>query len=116
MSQNVQYACVQAAANLKDLNRHELKLFQQVIELENPDLFRWLTGQEKIPDEVWPPAWPVRKNVPLSHARIHATRTQMDNSVLRRLVEDLRGARVRDYSSRMPTCSSAFIYWMLCML
>ena len=26
--------------------------FQAIIDMENPDLFRWLTGQAPVPDEV----------------------------------------------------------------
>lgn len=58
----------QAASNLKSLDSAGLRQFQEVIELENPDLFRWLTGQEAVPEA-------------------------MDNAVLRTLVEDLRGTR-----------------------
>ena len=41
-----------AAQNLASLDHEQLKLFQQVIDLENPDLFQWLTGQAPVPAEV----------------------------------------------------------------
>ena len=42
----------QAAANLKTLAEPELHLYQEVIDMENPDLYRWMTGQAPIPAEV----------------------------------------------------------------
>ena len=41
-----------AAKNLGRLDEEQLKQFQQIIDLENPDLFQWLTGQAAIPDEL----------------------------------------------------------------
>jgi len=54
-----------AAANLKTLAEPELHLYQEVIDMENPDLYRWMTGQAPIPAEI-------------------------DNKVLHRLCDDLR--------------------------
>ena len=34
-----------------------MQLFQEVIDMENPDLFKWLTGQEPIPAEVCTLGW-----------------------------------------------------------
>ena len=42
----------QAAQNLQSLDAAELQQFQEVIDMENPDLFRWLTGQADVPAEV----------------------------------------------------------------
>ncbi len=69
---------VQAADNLQKLGPDELELFQQVIDMENPDLYRWLTGQEPVPDEI-------------------------DNHVLRTLCTDLRESMVRAALSRSRT-------------
>ena len=41
-----------AAQNLQSLDAAELQQFQEVIDMENPDLFRWLTGQADVPAEV----------------------------------------------------------------
>ena len=41
-----------AAANLQQLEEPELAEFQAVIDMENPDLYKYLTGQEAVPDEV----------------------------------------------------------------
>ena len=41
-----------AAANLPRLQEAELQQFQEVIDMENPDLFKWLTGQVAVPDDV----------------------------------------------------------------
>lgn len=30
----------------------QLQLFQQVIDMENPDLYRYLTGQEEVPASI----------------------------------------------------------------
>jgi len=65
----------QAAANLQKLDSVKLQQFQEIIDMENPDLFRWLTGQAPIPAE-------------------------MNNPVLRTLVEDLRGSREPKVSVR----------------
>ncbi|KOO25478.1 succinate dehydrogenase assembly factor [Chrysochromulina tobinii] len=64
-----------AAANLQKLDSVKLQQFQEIIDMENPDLFRWLTGQAPIPAE-------------------------MNNPVLRTLVEDLRGSREPKVSVR----------------
>jgi len=64
-----------AAANLKNLKGPELQQFQKVIDMENPDLYRWLTGQDPLPDE-------------------------NDNAVLRMLVDDLSGSREPKVSIR----------------
>ena len=42
----------QARDNLGALDQPDLKLYQQVIDMENPDLFRWLTGQEEVPADI----------------------------------------------------------------
>jgi len=54
-----------ARDNLASLDDKELELFQQVIDMENPDLYRYLTGQEEVPASI-------------------------DNKVLRTLCRDLR--------------------------
>jgi succinate dehydrogenase assembly factor 2 len=41
-----------ARNNLPSLGGAELDQFQQIIDMENPDLFRWLTGQESVPDTI----------------------------------------------------------------
>lgn len=43
---------LQARDNLGRLNDEELQLFQEIIDMENPDLYRWLTGQDQVPDTV----------------------------------------------------------------
>ena len=42
----------QARDNLGALEQPDLKLFQEVIDMENPDLYRWLTGQEEPPASI----------------------------------------------------------------
>jgi len=41
-----------AAANLQRLETSELKQYAELLEMENPDLYKWLTGQEAVPEEV----------------------------------------------------------------
>lgn len=41
-----------AASNLQRLEKGELKQYAELLEMENPDLYKWLTGQEPVPDEV----------------------------------------------------------------
>ena len=41
-----------AAQNLGGLDHEQLLQFQQIIDMENPDLFRWLTGQDAVPDDL----------------------------------------------------------------
>ena len=43
--------CAQAAQNLGSLDAPQLAQFSEVLDMENPDLFKMLTGQEAIPDE-----------------------------------------------------------------
>ena len=45
--------CVcQARDNLGALGQEELQQFQDIIDMENPDLYKWLTGQTPVPEEV----------------------------------------------------------------
>merc|ERR1740130_637211 len=41
-----------AAENLATLEEEQLNQFQEVIDMENPDLYVWLTGQQPVPDDV----------------------------------------------------------------
>eukprot|EP00932_Pfiesteria_piscicida_P001570 SRR837773.11529.p2 GENE.SRR837773.11529~~SRR837773.11529.p2 ORF type:complete len:149 (+),score=52.02 SRR837773.11529:37-483(+) len=41
-----------AEKNLPAFDNAKLDLFEEVLELENPDLFKWFTGQAKVPDEL----------------------------------------------------------------
>ena len=41
-----------ARDNLGALGEVELLQFQEIIDMENPDLYRWLTGQDAVPDSV----------------------------------------------------------------
>merc|ERR1712046_237964 len=41
-----------ASKHLLTMNETELKQFEIILDLENPDLFKWLTGQTKVPDEL----------------------------------------------------------------
>merc|ERR1719487_3083624 len=41
-----------ALKHLNGLNDPELDIFEEMLELENPDLFKWLTGQIPIPEEL----------------------------------------------------------------
>ena len=41
-----------AAANLGRMEIAELQQFQEVIDMENPDLYKMLTGQQAVPDDV----------------------------------------------------------------
>ena len=43
----------QAAANLQKMEGGRLEQFGEVLAMENPDLFKWMTGQSPVPDEVW---------------------------------------------------------------
>ena len=38
--------------NIADFNDEQLDLLEEVLDLENPDLFKWFTGQGEVPDEV----------------------------------------------------------------
>jgi len=64
-----------AAENLSKLDGTRLQQFQEVIDLENPDLFRWLTGQAEVPAEI-------------------------ENPLLRQLCEDFRHTREPNVSVR----------------
>lgn len=44
-----------ASKNLHALNDVQLSQFADVLKLENPDLFKWLTGQAPVPPEVCAP-------------------------------------------------------------
>eukprot|EP00746_Dinoflagellata_sp_MGD_P000117 gnl/MRDRNA2_/MRDRNA2_100207_c0_seq1.p1 gnl/MRDRNA2_/MRDRNA2_100207_c0~~gnl/MRDRNA2_/MRDRNA2_100207_c0_seq1.p1 ORF type:complete len:170 (+),score=32.74 gnl/MRDRNA2_/MRDRNA2_100207_c0_seq1:68-511(+) len=41
-----------ALKHLNGLNDDELDIFEEMLELENPDLFKWLTGQIPLPEEL----------------------------------------------------------------
>merc|ERR1712046_432068 len=41
-----------SSANLKDMNEPQLQEFENILDLENPDLFKWLTGQQGLPEEL----------------------------------------------------------------
>merc|ERR1712086_1249531 len=58
-----------AAANLQELDDQGLDQFAEVLAMENPDLYKWLTGQAPVPDEI-------------------------KNDVLRRMLADLEAERV----------------------
>ena len=45
----------QARDNLQGMGPEELQQYQEIIGMENPDLFRWLTGQEEVPAEIGNP-------------------------------------------------------------
>mgnify|MGYP002028959474 CR=1 FL=1 len=42
----------QAASNLSKLEAKELDEFAEVLDMENPDLYNWLTGQKPVPGDV----------------------------------------------------------------
>ena len=44
-----------AEKNINNLDKLELEHFQALLDLENPDLFKWLTGQETVPNSVGNP-------------------------------------------------------------
>ena len=44
--------CAQAASNLSRLEAKELDEFAEVLDMENPDLYNWLTGQKPVPGDV----------------------------------------------------------------
>ena len=58
-----------AAANLQGMDDPGLDQFAEVLDMENPDLYKWLTGQAPVPDEI-------------------------KNDVLRRMLADLEAERV----------------------
>ena len=41
-----------AEENLGGLDTDQLQQYQQVIDMENPELFKWLTGQEPVPADI----------------------------------------------------------------
>merc|ERR1712146_491371 len=41
-----------AFANLNQLEADELQQFHELLNMENPDLYKWLTGQTPVPDDV----------------------------------------------------------------
>lgn len=83
-----------AAANLAALSEAELKQYQAVIAMENPDLFRWLTGQADPPPEVRGRRRPPPRDACPSPVRDpRSPRPQVDNDLLRKLCADLSAAR-----------------------
>jgi len=56
-----------AETKLSKLDERQLQQFDQILEMENPDLYKWFTGQQAVPDEV-------------------------DNPLLRTLCADLKGS------------------------
>ncbi|CAK9031486.1 unnamed protein product [Durusdinium trenchii] len=38
--------------HITDFDEHKLDLLEEVLELENPDLFKWFTKQASVPDEL----------------------------------------------------------------
>mmetsp|Transcript_11285 Transcript_11285/g.25916 ORF Transcript_11285/g.25916 Transcript_11285/m.25916 type:complete len:158 (+) Transcript_11285:82-555(+) len=38
--------------NIKNFDHAQMDLLEEVLELENPDLFKWFTGQAAVPDEI----------------------------------------------------------------
>ena len=45
-------SAAQARDNLPALGEQQLNEFQEIIDMENPDLYRWLTGQDEVPDTI----------------------------------------------------------------
>ena len=42
----------QAAANLHGMEKDRLEQYGELLDMENPDLYKWMTGQLPVPDEV----------------------------------------------------------------
>jgi|TARA_B110000196_G_scaffold214223_1_gene183789 hypothetical protein len=82
----------QAAANLQELDEQGLDQFAEVLAMENPDLYKWLTGQAPVPDEVWPAASSACSVRPLAHSALPGP-PQIKNDVLRRMLADLEAER-----------------------
>ena len=83
----------QAAANLQELDDQGLDQFAEVLDMENPDLYKWLTGQAPVPDEVWPAASSACRVRPRL-TRPRPDPPQIKNDVLRRMLADLEAERV----------------------
>ena len=83
----------QAAANLQELDDQGLDQFAEVLAMENPDLYKWLTGQAPVPDEVWPAASSACRVRPRL-TRPRPDPPQIKNDVLRRMLADLEAERV----------------------
>jgi len=64
-----------AAEKLGGLGEAELAQFEELLDMENPDLYKWLTGQSPVPDDV-------------------------NNALLRVLCEDLKDAAAPKLTSR----------------
>jgi len=64
-----------AAEKLGALGEAELTQFEEVLDMENPDLYKWLTGQTPVPDDV-------------------------ENPLLRALCEDLKGTMAPKLTTR----------------
>ena len=62
-----------ASANLHKLDTAQLHQFEQLLKLENPDLFKWLTAQDVVPAEA-------------------------DSEVMRMICRDLKG-RMNEYAT-----------------
>ena len=81
---------LQAAANLQKMKKERLEQFGEVLAIENPDLYKWMTGQSPVPDEVRATAssglvpWLIG---------ILPDPPQIENDVLRELVADLEAER-----------------------
>lgn len=107
-----------ASKNLHGLEGAHLAQFGEVLELENPDLFKWLTGQAPVPPEVRaahpaarraPQSAPLRRGGrPRRRARAaHATprrppraapARQADSEVMQMLIGDLR-TQMNEYTT-----------------
>merc|ERR1712070_375806 len=46
-----------SSENLKNLGEKELKEYEALLDQENPDLFKWLTGQLEAPEEIQGPVF-----------------------------------------------------------
>lgn len=85
------------------MGEEELQQFQAIIDMENPDLFRWLTGQTPVPEDVRahmrtrPRMHTRAAGLPLTRARCCHRATcvscaQVGNPLLVRLIGDLNDA------------------------
>merc|ERR1740130_647381 len=83
----------QAAANLQGMDDPGLDQFAEVLDMENPDLYKWLTGQAPVPDEVWPAASSACIVRPWLISPLPGP-PQIKNDVLRRMLADLEAERV----------------------
>lgn len=98
-----------ASKNLSSMDEPKLQQFAEVLEQENPELFKWLTAQAPVPPEVRarsaPPSSSHRARLTDSACRRGRRTSQADSEVMRMICSDLK-ASMNEYATvRSPNGS-----------